>query len=171
MAERPVLLNGVYDMRTLDLTPLFKYAIGFDDIGDLLDSAMNLGEGTSYPPYNIEKISDEAYRIAMAVAGFGPENLTITTRERLLIVEGTTRPEAQGITYIHRGIAGRAFQKRFQLADSIKVLGATLEEGILRIHLLREIPEAMKPRVIAIQTRDKEKVGLPQQLDHKIDTL
>ena len=124
-------------MRTFDLTPLFKYAIGFDDIGDLLDDAIHVSEG-AYPPYNIEKLSDETYRIAMAVAGFGQENLTITTRERVLIVEGTARADAQEITYIHRGIAGRAFQKKFQLADSVKVTSASLNEGILHIHLIME---------------------------------
>ena len=155
-------------MRTFDLTPLFKYAIGFDDIGDLLDDALHVSE-SAYPPYNIEKLSDETYRIAMAVAGFGQENLTITTRERVLIVEGTARPDAQEITYIHRGIAGRAFQKKFQLADSVKVTSASLNEGILHIHLMKEIPEAMKPRTIAIQTRDIQGANLfpPQQLEHK----
>ena len=156
-------------MRTLDLTPLFRSTIGFDHMERLLHSAMHLDEGgSSYPPYNIEKLSEESYRIAMAVAGFKQENLTITTRERLLIVEGTARADTDGVSYIHRGIAGRAFEKRFQLADAIKVLGASLEDGILHIDLVREIPEAMKPRVIAIRPRTEGETVTPKRIQSQI---
>lgn len=156
-------------MRTFDLTPLFRSTIGFDHMARLLDSAMNLDEGTStYPPYNIEKLSEESYRITMALAGFRPENLKITTRERILIVEGAARPDTENVTYIHRGIAGRAFEKRFQLADSIQVVGASLEDGILHIELVREIPEAMKPRVITIQARESDGASPSKMIRHQV---
>jgi len=150
-------------MRTFDLTPLFRSTIGFDRIARILDSAMSLDEGApSYPPYNIEKFNDEAYRITMAVAGFRSEDLSITTHEGMLAVSGSSRPEPEGVTYIHRGIAGRAFERRFQLADSIKIVGASFEDGLLYIDLKREIPETLKPRSIEIQTKGNKS----QLIDH-----
>lgn len=150
-------------MRTFDFTPLFRSTIGFDRMARILDSAMNLDDGApSYPPYNIEKFNDEVYRITMAIAGFRAEDLSITTHEGMLVVSGASRPEPEGVTYIHRGIAGRAFERRFQLADSIKVTGASFEDGLLHIDLRREIPETLKPRSIAIKTKE----AMPQVIDH-----
>lgn len=159
-------------MRTIDLTPLFRSTVGFDHMARLLDSAMSLDEGTSsYPPYNIEKLNEEKYRITMALAGFRPENLKITTRERLLLIEGQARLTPEGISYIYRGIAGRAFEKRFQLADSIKVLGSSLEDGILYIDLVREIPEELKPRVITIERRDSPEGTKQKMIDHRSESF
>lgn len=152
-------------MRTFDFSPLFRSTIGFDRMARILDSAMSLDEGApSYPPYNIEKFNDEAYRITMAVAGFRSEDLSITTHEGMLIVSGASRPEPEGVAYIHRGIAGRAFERRFQLADSIKVIGASFEDGLLHVDLKREIPETLKPRSIAIKTKEAK----PQMIDHTV---
>ena len=140
-----------------DFSPLFRSSVGFDRMARMFDSSMGLDEGSlAYPPYNIEKFNDEFYRITMAVAGFKLENLSITTHEGMLIVSGDAQPDPQGVTYIHRGIAGRAFERRFQLADSIKVLGAELEDGLLHIDLKREIPEVLKPTSIEIKGTPKK---------------
>jgi molecular chaperone IbpA len=147
-------------MTTFDLTPLFRSTVGFDRMADLLDAAMSLDDGPStYPPYNIEKHSDERYRIVMAVAGFKEEDLTITMQENLLVITGQTHLNHQDITYVHRGIAGRAFERRFQLADSIKVLGASLESGLLTVYLMREVSESQKPRSIPIERRTPEYIN------------
>ncbi|WP_114394381.1 Hsp20 family protein [Oleisolibacter albus] len=139
-------------MRTYDLSPLFRSTVGFDRMTRLLESALNTDEtGNTYPPYNIEKLSDDQYRVTMAVAGFRPEDLEITAHPNLLVIQGKSR-EADGVTYLHRGIAGRAFDRRFQLADHIRVGHASLENGLLYVDLVREVPETMKPRTIAIQT-------------------
>lgn len=139
-------------MRSYDLSPLFRSTVGFDRVTRLLESALN-GEdgGSAYPPYNIEKLGDDQYRITMAVAGFAQEDLEITAHPNLLIVQGKAK-EADGsaTTFLHRGIAGRAFERRFQLADHIRVSNAALENGLLHIELVREVPEAMKPRTIQI---------------------
>ena len=153
-------------MRTLDLTPLFRSTVGLDRMARLLDASLAMEEGPpSYPPYNIEKVGEERYRITMALAGFRSQDLAITTQEGLLTVAGAARPDAEGVVYLHRGIAGRAFERRFQLVDSIKVVGASLEDGFLHIDLIREIPEALRPRHIPIQTRDR--TPPPSLLDHK----
>jgi molecular chaperone IbpA len=139
-------------MTTLDLTPLFRSVVGFDRMANLLDSAMGPEDGGGYPPYNIERHSDEHYRITMALAGFKLDDLKIVVHEGMLTVQGSSKAaQEEGVTYLHRGIAARAFKRRFQLADSILVEGAHLQDGILHIELRREIPEAMKPREIAIQ--------------------
>ena len=138
-------------MRSFDLTPLFRSTVGFDRLAALLDASNRLDEQTfSYPPYNIEKLGDDAYRITMAVAGFGPENLEIVAKDRSLVVSGKGSQEATGTQYLHRGVAGRAFERRFELADHVQVKGANLNNGLLHIDLVREVPEAMKPRTIAI---------------------
>lgn len=138
-------------MRSYDLSPLFRSTVGFDRVTRLLESALNGEDGSqnSYPPYNIEKLGDDQYRITMAVAGFGLDDLEITAHPNLLIVQGKTK-ESQGGTFLHRGIAGRAFERRFQLADHIRVSNAALENGLLHIELVREVPEAMKPRTVQI---------------------
>ena len=146
-------------MRTFDLTPLFRTTVGFDRMDQLLNAAMQLeGKATSYPPYNIARAGEDAYRITLAVAGFGEDNLDITVQESRLTVTGHSDESSESVEYLHRGIAGRAFERRFQLADHIKVTGARMENGLLHIELMREIPEALKPRTIAIQTGQNQEL-------------
>jgi molecular chaperone IbpA len=147
-------------MNTFDFSPLFRSTVGFDRLSRLVDSAMRGDDGVSYPPYNIEKTGEDAYRITMAVAGFGAEDITITAQENSLIVAGKQKGADEGAQYLHRGIAGRAFERRFQLADYIKVTGADLVNGLLHVDLVREVPEAMKPRTIKIATKVGEKPAL-----------
>lgn len=144
-------------MRSIDLSPLYRASVGFDRLVKTLDSASRVEESAfSYPPYNIEKVSDDAYRIVMAVAGFAEDELDITAKENTLVISGRKdKPEAEEVTFLHRGIANRAFERRFDLADHIKVTGAKLENGLLAVELVREIPEAMKPRTIAITSGEK----------------
>ncbi len=138
-------------MTTLDLTPLMRSTVGFDHLWKLLETALELPENGGYPPYNIEKLSDERYRIVMAVAGFRPEDLEVVTEPNLLTVRGRRREEGE-VEYLHRGIAARAFERRFQLADYVKVRDARLENGLLVIELEREMPEELRPRRITIRT-------------------
>ena len=132
------------------LSPLFRSTIGFDHLDRLFDAALERSDGGGYPPYNIEKTGEDAYRLTMAVAGFGADDLNITAQENTLVVTGKLKDSDESRTYLHRGIAGRAFERRFELADYIKVVGAKLENGLLNVELAREVPEAMKPRTIAI---------------------
>ncbi len=142
-------------MRHLDFSPLYRSTVGFDRLFSLLDTAS--GDGSpSYPPYNIERTGDNSYRITMAVAGFGNDGLTIEAKESVLTVKGEKPAENEDTKVIYRGIAARAFERRFQLADFVEVRGASLENGLLHIDLVREIPEAMKPRKIAIKTEQSE---------------
>lgn len=140
-------------MRTynLDLTPLFRSTVGFDRMGRLLDTAFN-SEAPSYPPYNIEKVADDQYRVTMAVAGFDESDLDITQNNNTLIVTGEQEKDEAESRYLHRGIATRAFQRQFELADHVNVIDASLENGLLVIELKREVPEELKPRKIAIGT-------------------
>jgi molecular chaperone IbpA len=139
-------------MATFDFSPLFRSTIGFDRLGHLLDQAM-VDEGVTYPPYNIEKTGEDAYRITMAVAGFGEDDITLVAQENVLNVSGKAKgPTNEGTQFLHRGIAGRAFERRFQLADHIKVVGAQLVNGLLHVDLVREVPEAKRPRTIKIET-------------------
>ena len=135
-----------------DFTPLFRSTIGFDRLASLLESTARVDEASlGYPPYNIEKLGEDAYRITMAVAGFGEDDLAIETREQKLLVSGRRGGEEEDEgSFLHRGIAARSFQRSFQLADHVKVSGAQLENGLLHIDLVREIPEAMRPRQIEI---------------------
>ncbi len=138
-------------MRTFDLSPLFRSTVGFDRISRVFDNAFQQDATTSYPPYNIVKTSDDSYLISMAVAGFGEDDLEIVANENTLTVKGNARKdEGEETSYLYRGIAGRAFERRFQLADYVKVTGARLENGLLHIELAREVPEALKPRTIEI---------------------
>jgi len=138
-------------MRTLDLAPLFRSTVGFDHLARLVEGVQRLDDQTfAYPPYNIEKLSDDAYRVTMAVAGFAESDLDITVKGQSLIVTGNAKKEETTHSYLHRGIAGRSFERRFQLADHIKVSNAALINGLLHIELVREVPEALKPRTIAI---------------------
>lgn len=138
-------------MRTLDLTPLYRVTVGFDQIADLMDRALaNDPSNTSYPPYNIEKTDDDAWRISIAVAGFGENDLAIEVKDRGLHVTARKADDDAAKTYLHRGIATRAFERRFQLAEHVRVTGAAHENGMLHIDLVREVPEALKPRQIKI---------------------
>lgn len=136
-----------------DFSPLFRSTVGFDRLPGLLESVARLDESSlGYPPYNIEKLDEESYRITMAVAGFTEEDLDIEVREHTLVVSGRQAQDEGEKFYLHRGIAGRAFQRSFQIADHVKVTGAHLENGLLHIELVRELPEEMKPRQISIET-------------------
>ena len=141
-------------MDGFDLSPLFRSTIGFDRLMRLADAATRVDSAGAYPPYNIEATSENAYRLSMAVAGFAPEDLDITVKENELLVSGKSRKDEDAAKYLHRGIARRAFERHFQLADHIKVAGASLANGLLHVDLVREIPEAMKPRKIEITSGD-----------------
>lgn len=145
-------------MTSLDFSPLFRSTVGFDRLSRLMDSALRNDEAGGYPPYNIEALGENAYRVTLAVAGFSPEDITITTQENSLIVSGKMKQTDENAQFLYRGIAGRAFERRFQLADYIKVTGAALVNGLLNIELAREVPEAMKPRTIKIETAGNGKV-------------
>lgn len=148
-------------MRTFDLSPLFRSSIGFDRLSRLIDAAQD--QGNSYPPYNIEKTGENAYLLSMAVAGFSPEELTMTVQDRSLIVRGkAAQPEGER-AYLHRGIATRAFERRFDLADDIQIGDARLEHGMLHVALDRVIPEEKKPRTIAIRTADDSRPTIEQK--------
>jgi molecular chaperone IbpA len=144
-------------MRHFDLSPLYRSTIGFDRLGSLLDTLGAFdGDAPSYPPYNIERVGENDYRISMAVAGFGDNDLTIEVKENTLSIRGEKQAEAEQTTFLHRGIAARSFERRFQLADHVVVKSAGLENGLLHVDLVREIPEAMKPRTIPIETKTDE---------------
>ncbi len=140
-------------MRTIDLSPLYRSVVGFDRLADLLDSA-STEAATGYPPYNIERTGENAYRIEIAVAGFRAEDLTIEVKENLLTVQGRKPANDETKRYLHRGLAERSFERRFQLADYVVVHEAGLANGLLSISLKRELPEALKPRRISIATAD-----------------
>ncbi len=138
-------------MRTLDLTPLYRSAVGFDRLAGLLESAARTSEPTGWPPYNIETTGENAYRIEIAVAGFKPEELNLEVKENLLTVTGKKAANDDAARkYLHRGLAERDFERRFQLADYVVVTEANLDNGLLAISLKRELPEALKPRSIPI---------------------
>ncbi len=140
-------------MRTIDFSPLYRSAVGFDRLATLLESAARTSESGGWPPYNIETTGENAYRVEIAVAGFTPDELNVEVKENLLTVTGrkTANDDAQR-TYLHRGLAERDFERRFQLADYVVVTSAKLENGLLSIELKRELPEALKPRRIEIAT-------------------
>ncbi len=150
-------------MRTLDLTPLFRSTVGFDHLARLVEGVSRLDEQTiAYPPYNIEKLSDDAYRVTMAVAGFAESDLDIQVKGQTLTVTGNApKEQTPQHAFLHRGIAGRPFERRFQLADHIRVANAALINGLLYIELVREVPEALKPRSITIGTQLTQKVETP----------
>jgi molecular chaperone IbpA len=144
-------------MRTFDISPLYRSTVGFDRLFDMLDQTSRVEPMTNWPPYNIEKAGDDRYRITMAVAGFSPDEIELTQHESILLVTGDKHPEAEGTQILHRGIATRAFKQTFSLADHVKVKGASLENGLLMIELVREVPEELKPRRIAISTGSQPK--------------
>ncbi|CCN85391.1 heat shock protein [Vibrio nigripulchritudo ATCC 27043] len=140
-------------MRNVDFTPLYRNAIGFDRLLNLMEANSAKNSSGGYPPYNIEQKDENNYRITMAVAGFAEEHLELTQKENMLIVRGERQAE-EGKNYVYQGIAERNFERKFQLADYVKVVGATMENGLLHVDLEREIPEAMKPRKIAINGKN-----------------
>lgn len=143
-------------MRTFDLSPLMRSSVGFDHLNRLLDSALTSDGASAYPPYNIEKVSEDDYRVTMAVAGFSPGELTITVQEGTLILAGKAADDDADRKFLHRGIAKRAFERRFELADTIQVGDASFENGLLQVELRRVIPEHKKPRNIAIRSGDAQ---------------
>ncbi|MGE0747936.1 MAG: Hsp20 family protein [Rhodospirillales bacterium] len=146
-------------MATFDFSPLFRSAIGFDRLNQLVEGAMRSAEAVDgYPPYDIEKTGADSYRITMAVAGFGEDELSAEVREGVLFVTGKSKAEEDGVRFLYRGIARRAFERRFQLADHVVVKAASLANGLLRIELARELPEAMKPRKVAISANGAPKI-------------
>ena len=139
-------------MRAYDFSPLFRYSVGFDRIEHLMTSAVNRADhSSSYPPYNIEALGDNTYRITMAVAGFGDGDLEITQKENSLVINGKARQGNGEVSYLHQGIASLEFERNFDLADYVKVTGANIQNGMLTVDLERKLPESLKPRKIAIK--------------------
>jgi molecular chaperone IbpA len=146
-------------MRTFDLSPLFRSTVGFDRLNDLLDTVQREEQAVSYPPYNIEKLGEDEYSITMAIAGFREEDIEITAQANLLVVSGrAAEDEKEERVFLHKGIGTRAFERKFSLADHVKVVDAKLEHGLLTVQLVREVPEAYKPRTIAINGKSAKKV-------------
>jgi molecular chaperone IbpA len=139
-------------MRTMNLDPFWRTSIGFDRLFDLMDQSLRFEPEDHYPPCNIVRTGENDYRISLAVAGFKPEHINVTVDQNTLIVTGRAEDERDAGEYLHRGIAGRSFERRFNLADYVQVKSASLDQGLLQIALEREVPEAMKPRRIEIQT-------------------
>jgi molecular chaperone IbpA len=139
-------------MRTIDFSPLYRSVVGFDRLATLLDSAAAQDSQAGYPPYNIERTGEDAYRVEIAVAGFRPEELAIEVKENLLTVTGRKAANDEPRKYLHRGLAERNFERRFQLADYVVVTEAELADGLLAISLERQLPEALKPRTVKIST-------------------
>jgi molecular chaperone IbpA len=140
-------------MRSFDFSPLYRSTVGFDSVTRLLESALRADEGQStYPPYNIEKTGENAYRITMAVAGFGEDDINITAQDNSLVVTGKLARTEEEKKFLHRGIAGRAFERRFELAEHVRVASASLVNGLLHVDLVKEVPEAKKPRTVKIET-------------------
>jgi len=147
-------------MRTFDLTPLFRSTVGFDRFADMLDSLAQVDSGVTYPPYNIERTSENHYRISLAVAGFAEKDLVVEVKEGVLSVAGKREGDKESAQprYLHQGIAGRSFERRFQLAENVEVKGAQLENGLLHVDLERIVPEEKKPRRITIGARPEGRV-------------
>ena len=142
-------------MRHFDLSPLYRSTVGFDRLAHMLDATLADAGQPAYPPYDIEKTGEDAYRITLAVAGFSEAELSVEARETTLIVSGRKAEEEEGErSYLHRGIARRAFERRFQLADHVRPVAARTENGLLHVDLVREVPEALKPRRIEIARGD-----------------
>ena len=153
-------------MDRFDFSPLFRSTIGFDRLTRMVDAASRVDSAAlSYPPYNIETTGEDAYRLTMAVAGFAPDEVEVTVHENSLLVTGKAKQEEQESRYLHRGIARRAFERRFSLADHIKVVGGSLDNGMLHVDLVREVPEAAKPRKIEIAGGQPRAVE--QKTEHK----
>ena len=146
-------------MRSFDFSPLYRSTVGFDRLFGLLDAATKADDGApTYPPYNIEVRSEDRYRVTMAVAGFSRDEIQIETQDGSLVISGKHAADATSRSFLHRGIAGRGFERRFELADHVRVEGASLENGLLHVDLVRELPEAAKPRRVEIQAGSSERV-------------
>jgi molecular chaperone IbpA len=143
-------------MRQFDFAPLYRSTVGFDRLAQLLDSVGGF-DADGYPPYNIERLGDNEYRITMAVAGFQRDELKVEAKESTLLVSGEKKPDDKERSFLHRGIAARSFERRFQLADFVEVKGAEVKDGLLHIDLVRNLPERMKPRTIAIASGSEAK--------------
>jgi molecular chaperone IbpA len=151
-------------MREFDLSPLFRSSVGFDRLDKLFETAFrDSARDVSYPPYNIARTGQDAYRITMAVAGFGEEDLDLTVQENVLVVRGQIKDQEKDVTYLHRGIAQRAFEHRFQLADHVRVVDASIDKGLLNVRLERVIPEEMKPRKISVNGKQPVLEGAKEQ--------
>jgi molecular chaperone IbpA len=146
-------------MRTIDFSPLYRSAVGFDRLASLLETASRSDAPTGYPPYNIETVGENAYRIEIAVAGFKPEELNIEFRESTLTVTGKKTANDEAKRYLHRGLAERNFERRFQLADYVVVTGAALADGLLSVDLERQLPEQLKPRRVEIKPAGAERIA------------
>jgi molecular chaperone IbpA len=155
-------------MTTFDFSPLFRTAIGFDRLARLADTAQS-AEANSYPPYNIERTGEDSYRLTMAVAGFGPQDVELTVKENTLVVAGKLAAQPTKTEVLHRGIATRAFERRFVLADHIVVEGADLQNGLLHVSLKRVVPEALKPRRIAIGSAQPATATIEQSVANDAD--
>ncbi len=140
-------------MNRFDFSPYRRTMVGFDRLFDLLENQSRMNSGDNYPPFNIERRGEDAYRITLAVAGFKPADIDITAQQNLLVIQGKKADEASAGQFLHVGIAQRGFERRFELADYVRVEGANLEDGLLTIDLVREVPEAMKPKKIAVGTQ------------------
>jgi len=145
-------------MRQFDFAPLYRSTVGFDRLAKLLDGVSGF-EPDGFPPYNIERLGDNEYRITMAVAGFNKDEFKIEVKEQTLVVTGEKKPDGKERVFLHRGIAARSFERRFQLADHVEVEGADFTDGLLHIDLVRRLPERLKPRTVAIGT------GAPKQIE------
>lgn len=148
-------------MRTYDFSPLFRSTIGFDRLFDLAEMANRAGGDDNYPPYNIERVAEDRYQIALAVAGFSPDEISVTAEQNVLTIEGN-KPEKDEREYLYQGISTRRFKRQFSLADHVQVKGAAFDNGLLKVGLAREIPEAMKPRRIAINAASTK---VPRRLE------
>ena len=151
-------------MRDFDLTPIWRSTVGFDRLVDLIDDSLRLAGKDNYPPYNIARTGEDNYRISLALAGFKPEEITVTAEQNMLTVEGR-KAEKGDPEYLYQGISGRPFRRQFNLADYVEVKGASFEDGLLQVDLVRKLPEAMKPRRIAIKSGPSR--GEPQQIEQK----
>jgi molecular chaperone IbpA len=162
-------LNEDEKMRTIDLAPLYRATVGFDQIADMMDRVFTNDVGKqSYPPYNIEKTDDDAWRISVAVAGFSDDELSVEVRDGALSITARKNEEAEdGRVYLHRGIATRAFERRFHLAEHVRVTGAAHTDGMLHIKLVREVPEALKPRQIKIASDMPVQGKVVEDMDSK----
>ena len=152
-------------MRQFDFTPFRRSTIGFDRLFDLLEASARQASSENYPPFNLERLAEDRYRITLAVAGFKPDEIDVTAQQNLLLVAGkkTSENENNQGSYLHLGIAKRSFERRFELADFVRVENANLADGLLTIELVREVPEAMKPKKIAVGTGASQ----PKALEHK----
>lgn len=155
-------------MNRFDFTPYRRTMVGFDRLFDLLENQGRMSGGDNYPPFNIERRGEDAYRITLAVAGFKPADIDITAQQNLLVIQGKKGEETSAGQYLHVGIAQRGFERRFELADYVRVEAANLEDGLLTIDLLREVPEAMKPKKIAVGTQKVLSVVKDDEADQKV---